>query len=124
MSAKRSTLVASSVALALAAAVVSAFGALGVCRDECAPSQACTTVTVIAGQESAAPVLEEEDVLVAAANWTWYGCISRGGNCYDVYQDSKGALWVCLACGTTNSPGPGKCRKLTAYEIAHALWCA
>ena len=67
---------------------------------------------------------EQAELDLAAQNWTWYGCISFGSNCYDVYQDSKGALWVCLACGTTNNPNPGKCRKLTSYEIANALWSA
>src|SRR5262245_49918128 len=124
MSAKRSILVASSVAVALVAAVVFAFGSSDPSSGDRAAGEPSAVVTVVAGQESPAPVLEEEDVLVAAANWTWYGCISLGGNCYDVYQDNKGALWVCLACGTTGNPGPGKCRKLTAYEIAHALWCA
>src|SRR5688572_1492780 len=121
MSAKRSIQVASS-AVALIAALVSAFGSSDSSSRACAAGEPSAVVTVVAGQESAAPVLEDEDVLVAAANWTWYGCISRSGNCYDVYQDSKGALWVCLACGTTGNPGPGKCRKLTAYEIANALW--
>jgi hypothetical protein len=65
-----------------------------------------------------------EELALAAANWTWSGCIQLGSTCYDVYSDQNGTLWVCKACGTTNNPGPGKCRKLTAYEIANSLWCA
>lgn len=57
-------------------------------------------------------------------SWTFAGCISLGGTCKDVFVDGDGAYWVCKACGTTNNPGPGKCRKLTAYELANALWCA
>jgi hypothetical protein len=64
------------------------------------------------------------ELALAAANWTWSGCIQLGSTCYDVYSDQNGTLWVCKACGTTNNPGPGKCRKLTAYEIANSLWCA
>ena len=65
-----------------------------------------------------------EELALAAANWTWYGCIQLGSTCYDVYSDQNGTLWVCKACGTTGNPSPGKCRKLTAYEIANSLWCA
>lgn len=66
--------------------------------------------------------LEELDM--AAATWTHYGCIQLGSDCLDVFRDSKGRLWVCLACGTTQNPNPGSCRRLTAAEIANALWCA
>jgi hypothetical protein len=66
----------------------------------------------------------EAELALAAANWTNVGCISLSGDCLDVFVDNKGVYWVCLACGTTQNPGPGKCRKLTAYELANALWCA
>lgn len=65
-----------------------------------------------------------EELALAAANWTFSGCIQLGSTCYDVFSDQQGSLWVCKACGTTNHPGPGKCRKLTAYEIANSLWCS
>ena len=65
-----------------------------------------------------------EELLLAASNWTWYGCIQLGSTCYDVYSDAGGTLWVCKACGTTGNPSPGKCRKLTPYEIANSRWCA
>jgi hypothetical protein len=65
-----------------------------------------------------------DELALAAANWTWSGCIQLGSTCYDVYSDQNGTLWVCKACGTTGNPSPGKCRKLTAYEIANSLWCA
>ena len=65
-----------------------------------------------------------EELALAAANWTFYGCIQLGSTCYDVFSDQNGALWVCRACGTTNHPGPGKCRRLTAYEIANSPWCS
>lgn len=60
----------------------------------------------------------------AASNWTFYGCIQLGTQCYDVFQDAQGDLWVCKACGTTNNPTPGKCRRLTAYEIQNSRWCS
>ena len=60
----------------------------------------------------------------AAANWVHVGCIQLGSNCYDVFQDPQGDLWVCKACFTTNNPNPGKCRRLTPWEIQNALWCA
>jgi len=66
----------------------------------------------------------EEELVLAAANWTHYGCIQLGNDCLDVFLDNKGNLWVCQECFTTQNPGPGKCRKLTALEIANALWCA
>lgn len=60
----------------------------------------------------------------AAANWIHWGCIQLGSQCYDVFQDPQGALWVCKACFTTQNPNPGKCRRLTPWEIQNALWCA
>ncbi|HEX6884439.1 MAG TPA: hypothetical protein VF530_13760 [Planctomycetota bacterium] len=57
-------------------------------------------------------------------SWTFVGCISLSGTCKDVFVDGDGAYWVCKACGTTNSPGPGKCRRLTAYELQNSLWCS
>ena len=60
----------------------------------------------------------------AASNWNFYGCIQLGTQCYDVFQDPQGDLWVCKACGTTNNPSPGKCRRLTAWEIQNSLWCS
>ena len=65
-----------------------------------------------------------QELELAAASWTFVGCIQLNQTCYDVYDDGTGALWVCKACGTTKSPGPGKCRRLTAYEIANSLWCS
>ena len=125
MSSKRFVLVASSVAVALTAVVASAFGPSDPGHDECAASEACAAVvTVVEPAVQELVGLEEEEVLIAASNWTHSGCISLGGNCYDVYSDSRGTLWVCLACGTTGNPSPGKCRKLTAYEIEHSLWCS
>jgi hypothetical protein len=73
------------------------------------------------------PVPDVEEPLadgLLPANWTFAGCIFLGGSCKDVFIDQNGAYWVCKACGTTNNPGPGKCRKLTAYELANALWCS
>jgi len=61
---------------------------------------------------------------LSAANWTHAGCIQLGSNCYDVFRDAKGNLWVCEECFTTQNPNPGKCRKLTPQEIQNALWCA
>ena len=57
-------------------------------------------------------------------NWTHSGCISLNGQCYDVYSDGEGSLWVCKACGTTRNPGPNKCRKLTQWELQNARWCS
>jgi len=68
--------------------------------------------------------LADAELAAAAVNWTFYGCIELGQTCYDVFQDSGGTLWVCKACGTTGNPSPGKCRKLTAYEIANSRWCS
>lgn len=65
-----------------------------------------------------------QELELAAANWTFVGCIQLSQTCYDVYDDGSGALWVCKACGTTKNPGPGRCRRLTAYEIANSLWCS
>lgn len=117
MSSKRFVLLASSVTVALTAVVVSAFGASDPCLEQ---SEACAAVA----PDAELAGLEEEDAAAAAANWTHYGCISLGGNCYDVFQDSKGNLWVCQECFTTQNPNPKKCRKLTPSEIANALWCA
>jgi hypothetical protein len=72
-----------------------------------------------------APDLEDsfQDGLMPPG-WTFVGCIFLGSGCKDVFIDSAGTYWVCKACGTTNNPGPGKCRKLTAYELQNALWCS
>jgi len=121
MSVKRFVLLASPVAVALTAVAVSAFGASD---PGPAASTACAAVTPEAELAALELGLDEVDSPIAAANWTHYGCISLGGNCYDVFQDPNGNLWVCKACSTTKNPGPGKCRRLTAYEIEHALWCA
>ena len=73
----------------------------------------------------AAPVVEESSgEELAVANWTHVGCISLNGTCYDVFQDNAGSLWVCKECGQTNHPGPGKCRRLTQYEINNNPWCS
>ena len=60
---------------------------------------------------------------LAAANWTHVGCIQLGTKCYDVFQDTQGALWVCKECFTTNNPNPNKCRRLTTWEIQNSRWC-
>ena len=73
---------------------------------------------------SMAQLALRQELELAAANWTFVGCIQLGQTCYDVYDDGSGTLWVCKACGTTKNPGPGRCRKLTAYEIANSLWCS
>ena len=82
-------------------------------------------VEVVAPDEAALPEVEEplEDGLLAA-NWTFVGCIYLGGGCKDVFADAAGDYWVCKACGTTNHPGPGKCRRLTQYEINNSPWCS
>ena len=61
---------------------------------------------------------------LAAANWMHVGWISLSGKCYDVFQDNSGDLWVCKQCFQTGNPSPGKCRRLTQYELDHALWCS
>ena len=61
---------------------------------------------------------------LAAANWMHVGCISLHGVCYDVFQDNSGSLWVCKQCSQTGNPSPGKCRRLTQYEIDNSLWCS
>lgn len=66
-------------------------------------------------------VLEELDL--AAANWTFVGCIQLGSTCYDVFEDNKGDWWVCQECFTTQNPSPKKCRRLTPWEIINSLWC-
>ena len=68
----------------------------------------------------------QEDVESAqlAMGWTHAGCIQRGTRCYDVFDDGTGTLWICKACFTTKNPNTGKCRKLSAWELANALWCA
>jgi hypothetical protein len=104
-------------------------------NDEPAPSPARTADVVTEADLMAELALAEElaaatdpayaeELALAAAHWTFSGCIQLGSTCYDVYSDQQGTLWVCRACGTTNNPGPGKCRKLTAYEIANSLWCS
>jgi hypothetical protein len=129
MSIQRFVLLASPIAVALTAIAVSAFAASDPVADA---SPACVAVAPDAELEALdlemldleTLELDEVDSATAAANWTHWGCISLGGNCYDVFRDTKGNLWVCLACFTTLNPGPGKCRKLTPYEIANARWCA
>lgn len=79
------------------------------------------------GRLYAGPADDEAGAAVeelAAANWMHVGCISRNGVCYDVFQDNSGSLWVCKQCFQTGNPGPGKCRRLTQYEINNALWCS
>lgn len=74
---------------------------------------------ICAGDEPGAAVEE-----LAVANWMHVGCISLGGTCYDVFQDNSGALWVCKQCNQTGNPSPGKCRRLTQYEINNNPWCS
>ena len=104
--------------------------------DETAPHSRAPTADVVTGADlmaelgfaeelaAATDPAYDEELVLAAANWTFTGCIQLGSTCYDVYSDQNGALWVCRACGTTNHPGPGKCRKLTPYEIANSRWCS
>ena len=56
--------------------------------------------------------------------WTHVGCIQLGADCFDVFEDKRGNLWVCEECFTTQNPNPGKCRRLTPVEIATAVFCA
>ena len=60
------------------------------------------------------------------ANWTFSGCWSRSGagNCVDIYRDSSGQAWQCKACGTTKSPGPGKCSRISQAELDAGRWCS
>jgi hypothetical protein len=74
---------------------------------------------ICAGDASEAGVEE-----LAAANWMHVGCISLGGVCYDVFQDNSGDLWVCKRCNQTGNPSPGKCRRLSQYEIDNNPWCS
>ena len=61
-----------------------------------------------------------------AAGWTHAGCWARsaGGTCYDIYIDAAGDRWICKACGTTRSPGPGKCSRISQRELDSGLWCS
>jgi hypothetical protein len=92
----------------------------GAAASEAAVTEAA--IEVVATEEVALD--EQVELDLAAANWNHYGCIQLGSSCLDVFQDPKGNLWVCQACFTTQNPNPGKCRRLTASEIANALWCA
>ena len=60
----------------------------------------------------------------AKPGWTHVGCIQLGSECFDVFEDKKGDLWVCDECFTTQNPNPGKCRRLTDSELEGAVWCA
>lgn len=86
---------------------------------------ATALLTVAAMSAGRTEVFEPEaPAEVAVASWLHVGCIQLGNDCRDVFQDQNGNLWVCKECFTTGNPSPGKCRRLTAYEIATALWCA
>ena len=60
------------------------------------------------------------------ANWTYSGCWSRSGSggCVDIYRDATGQAWQCKACGTTKSPGPGKCTKVSQPVLDLGRWCS
>jgi hypothetical protein len=62
----------------------------------------------------------------ARANWTYSGCWSprTGAPCVDVYRDANGDAWQCKACGTTKSPGPGKCTRVSEAQLAAGRWCS
>lgn len=64
--------------------------------------------------------------LTRAANWTFEGCWTQfsAGPCRDVYRDRQGNHHICLACGTTGSPGPGKCNPISQATLNSGLWCS
>lgn len=61
-----------------------------------------------------------------AANWTWQGCWTQfsAGTCRDIYRDAQGEYWICRACGTTGSPGPGKCSRISQQTLSTGFWCS
>lgn len=61
-----------------------------------------------------------------AANWTWQGCWTQfsAGTCRDIYRDAQGDYWICRTCGTTGSPGPGKCSRISQQTLATGFWCS
>src|SRR5262245_10230815 len=70
-----------------------------------------------------------ESAAIAAtpmAQWTFEGCWTRsqGGTCFDIYHDAAGNHWICKACGTTKSPGPGKCEPISSAELGRGRWCS
>ena len=70
------------------------------------------------------------EVIAAAAapqsNWVHWGCWSYfpSGGCRDIYRDPQGQYWRCSACGTTGTPGPTKCSKISTQTLATGYWCS
>ena len=60
-----------------------------------------------------------------AGHWRLAGCFKLQNSvvCRDVFADASGSLWICDGCGRTKNPSPGKCRKLSAEEVAAGTWC-
>jgi hypothetical protein len=62
----------------------------------------------------------------APANWVFEGCWTQfsAGPCRDVYRDQQGNYWICRGCGTTGTPGPGKCSQISSATLASGFWCS
>jgi hypothetical protein len=81
---------------------------------------------------SAAPGREPAAAVVApakaapAANWTWQGCWTQfsAGTCRDIYRDQQGGYWICRECGSTGTPGSGKCSQISSQTLSTGYWCS
>jgi hypothetical protein len=60
------------------------------------------------------------------ANWVHWGCWTQfsAGTCRDIYRDPQGDYWICRACGTTGSPGPSKCSRISPQTLQTGFWCS
>jgi hypothetical protein len=62
----------------------------------------------------------------AQSGWVFEGCWTYwpAGPCEDVFRDSQGNYWLCRACGTTGTPGPTKCSRISPQTLAIGYWCS
>src|SRR5690349_6231249 len=58
--------------------------------------------------------------------FTFEGCWTQfvSGPCRDIFRDDQGNYWICKDCGTTGSPGPGKCSQISQATLASGFWCS
>jgi len=85
------------------------------------------------GQSAAGPDAPAKVMSAAASpaaplqsNWVHWGCWSYfpSGGCRDIYRDSQGNYWICKSCGTTGTPSPSKCSRISTQTLATGYWCS
>jgi hypothetical protein len=58
--------------------------------------------------------------------WAFEGCWEPNlfSTCRDVFRDEQGNYWICKTCGTTGTPGPGKCSQTSLAALDRGFWCS